>query len=371
MIETLGEAPAAGPSLRDRALGIGLAILRPLAVVAVALLIGMGIIVYTGQNPFPAYENLLIEPFKSWDTFSAVLFFAIPLVLTGLAASVAFRANIFNIGEEGQLQIGALLTAWAALTWTRLPPVLLVPFLILVGALGGAVWATIAGWLRAYLGATELVSTIMLNYVAIDLATYTISPGGPLASSTGVGATTDTIPNAAQFQTFGTSQFHWGFVVALIAVAVVFLILYRTPLGYEIRMVGANAPFAQYGGVAVPRVIIGAMAISGALAGIGGAVQVMGFQHQYSTGFLSPQWGFTGVTVALLARLEPVGIVIAALLYALLEEGAQLMEDNTSVDHNIIGIIQGLIILFVTVQFALPYVMRWWRRRRAPVAGAS
>ena len=368
MIETLAEAPVAGPSQGARVRGVALAILRPVAVVGVALLIGMGIIIYTGQNPLPAYENLLIEPFRSWDTFSSVLFYAIPLAMTGLAAAVAFRANIFNIGGEGQLQIGAVATAWVALSLVHLPAVILIPLLIVVGALGGAFYAAIAGWLRAYWGATELVSTIMLNYVAVGVTSYLVSPGGPLSSSSGVGATTNTIPDAAQFPVIGNSQFHWGFVVALLAVAVVFVLLYRTPLGYEIRMVGANAPFALYGGVAVPRVIIGAMAISGALAGIGGAVQVMGFQHQYSTGFLTPQWGFTGVTVALLARLEPIGVVVAAILYALLEEGAQLMEDNTSVDHNIISVVQGLIILFVTVQVVLPWAIRWRGRRRQAAA---
>lgn len=365
MIETLAEAPAAGPSSRDRARGVILAGLRPVAVVGVALLIGMGIIIYTGQNPLPAYENLLIEPFKTWDTFSTVLFYAIPLVLTGLAAAVSFRANIFNIGGEGQLQVAALATAWAALSWPTLPAVLLVPALIVVGAVAGGLFASIAGWLRAYLGATELVSTIMLNYVAFDIASYAVTQGGPLATTTGGGANTNVIPVAAQLPTFGNSQFHWGVVVALLAVVAVFLVLYRTPFGYEIRMVGANTPFALYGGVAAPRVILGAMVLSGALAGIGGSVQVMGFQHQYSLGFLSPQWGFTGVTVALLARLEPIGVVVAAILYALLEEGAQLMENNTNVDHNIIAVVQGLIILFVTVQT----VVLWRRKRRR--AGAK
>jgi simple sugar transport system permease protein len=127
-------------------------------------------------------------------------------------------------------------------------------------------------------------------------------------------------------------------------------------------MAGFNPAFARFGGITVPRVIMGAMGISGALAGIAGAVQVLGFQYQYSTSFLSPQWGFTGVTVALLARLEPVGVVVAAFLYALLEEGAQLIENNTNVDHNIITVIQGLIILLVTVQVSLS-----WRRRRSLV----
>jgi len=364
VIETLApapEAPLAGPSTGARVWGLLLAALRPVGVVGVALLIGMGLIIYTGQNPLPAYESLLIEPFRSWDTFSAVLFDAIPLVLTGLAAAVAFRANVFNIGGEGQLQVGALATAWAALALGDLPAVLLIPAAIAAGAVAGGLWAGIAGWLRAYLGATELVSTIMLNYVAIDLASYAVGQGGPLAATSGPGNATNTIPVAAQFPTLGASQLHWGFVVALLAVALLFVALYRTPLGYEIRMVGANASFARYGGVPVARVIVGAMLISGALAGIGGAVQVMGFQHQYSTGFTQPQWGFTGVTVALLARLEPVGVVVAALLYALLQEGAQLMEDNTSVDHNIILVVQGLIILFVTVQVTLS-----WRRRRRP-----
>jgi simple sugar transport system permease protein len=369
MIETLAELPAAGPTRLGRLEALALAILRPLLVVAVSLLIGFVIIMVTGGGSLgdrlslalQAYENLLIEPFRGTDSLEQIGFEAIPLALTGLAAAIAFRANIFNIGEEGQLQIGALFAAAAALSFARLPPVLLVPVVVLAGALGGAAWASIAGWLRAYWGATELVSTIMLNYVAIDIGTYMISTGAPLSPANGNGTSTATITSAAWFPTIGNSQFHWGFVVPLAAAALVFVVLYLTPLGYEIRMVGANAPFAHYGGVAVRRVIITAMALSGALAGIGGAVQVMGFAHAYNTTFPLPQWGFTGVTVALLARLEPIGVIVAALLYALLEEGGQLMEDNTSVDHSIIGVIQGLLILFVTVQVTV----RWWRRRGA------
>jgi general nucleoside transport system permease protein len=347
-----------GGTLGRRAAQIGLAILRPILVVAAALLIGMAIILYTGENPLPAYENLLIEPFLSWDTFSAVLFYAIPLVLTGLTAAVSFRANVFNLGGEGQLQLGALATAWAAIVWSGLPAVFLLPLVILVGAVAGAAFAAIPGWLRAYLGATELVSTIMLNYVAIDICSFAVSPGGPLATTSGVGAATDVIPTAIQFPTIGGSQFHWGFLAPLIAVGFAFVLLYRTPLGYEIRMAGHNPSFARFGGVAVPRVIMGAMIIGGALAGIGGAVQVLGFQHQYTMTFTNPQWGFTGVTVALLARLEPIGVVVAAILYALLQEGAQLIANNTNVDHNIITVVQALIILFVTVQ------VTWeWRKR--------
>jgi simple sugar transport system permease protein len=199
----------------------------------------------------------------------------------------------------------------------------------------------------------------MLNFVAIDIANFFVSSGGPLHTKSGGGNATDSIPGALQLPTIGGSQFHWGFLGALGCVAIIFIVLYRTPLGYEIRMAGFNPAFARFGGIAVPRVIMGAMGISGALAGIAGAIQVLGFQYQYSTSFLSPQWGFTGVTVALLARLEPIGVVVAAFLYALLEEGAQLIENNTNVDHNIITVIQGLIILLVTVQVTIA-----WRRRR-------
>jgi simple sugar transport system permease protein len=378
MIDALVQPPAGGGQARAPRLGArAYAILRPVLVVAVALLIGFVIIVITASGhlgdrlslALQAYENLLIEPFRGWDSLEQIGFEAIPLALTGLATVVAFRANIFNIGGEGQLLIGALCSAAAALACPWLPPVLLVPFIVLAGALGGAAWASIAGWLRAYWGATELVSTIMLNYVAIDIASYMISAGAPLAAANGTGTSTATITTAAWFPTIGNSQFHWGFVVPLAAAALVFVVLYYTPLGYEIRMVGANAPFAQYGGVAVQRVIVTTMALSGALAGIGGAVQVMGFAHAYNTTFPLPQWGFTGVTVALLARLEPLGVIVAALLYALLEEGGQLMENNTSVNHNIIGVIQGLLILFVTVQVTV----HWWRRSRgvARVANAE
>jgi simple sugar transport system permease protein len=236
----------------------------------------------------------------------------------------------------------------------------------LAGALAGGAFAAIPGWLRAYMGATELVSTIMLNYVAIDICSYAVSPGGPLAGKSGVGVGTDMIPTAIQLPTVGSSQqFHWGFVIALVAAAFAFVLLYRTPLGYEIRMVGHNPNFAGFGGVAVPRVILGAMVIGGALAGIGGAIQVLGFAHQYTTTFTNPQWGFTGVTVALLARLEPIGVVVAAVLYALLEEGAQLMANNTNVDQNIITVVQGLIILFVTARVALDWRKTLKLRTRA------
>ncbi|HEY8283277.1 MAG TPA: ABC transporter permease [Chloroflexota bacterium] len=362
-------APTEEGDARHRRLAhLGYAILRPVLVVGVALLIGMAIIVYTGENPFPAYENLLIEPFRTWDTFSAVLFYAIPIVLTGLTAAISFRANVFNLGGEGQLQLGALATAWAAVAWSGLPGVVLLPLVILVGAVGGAAFAAIPGWLRAYVGATELVSTIMLNYVAIDIASFAVSPGGPLASSGSAGVATAVIPVGAQFPTIAGSQFHWGFVVDILAVVFAFVLLYRTPLGYEIRMAGHNPNFARLGGVPVPRVILGAMVIGGALAGIGGAVQVMGFQHQYTTTFAGPQWGFTGVTVALLARLEPIGVLVAAILYALLEEGSQLIANNTNVDSHIITVVQGLIILFVTVQVSLD-----WRKKlkiRGQASGA-
>jgi simple sugar transport system permease protein len=356
MTEALVELPPRPASpLRGVLTSVG----RPIAVVGVALLIGVAIILYTGEDPLAAYENLLVEPFRSWDTFSSVLFYAIPFVLTGLAAAVSFRAGAFNIGGEGQLQLGALAATWAALSWSGLPAFLIIPAVLAVGAVAGALFAGIAGWLRAYLGATELVSTIMLNYVAIDIASYAITAGGPLSTPAGT-STSPTIPASAQFATIGDSQLHWGGLVALLAVVVVFVLLYRTPLGYELRMAGSNASFALYGGVAVPRLILGAMAISGALAGIGGAVQVMGFLHAYSTGMIRAQWGWTGVTVALLGRLEPLGVLVAALLYALLEEGTQLMETNTNVDHNIIVVVQGCIILFVTVQTVFPWLRRRW-----------
>jgi len=364
MADQIGEGSTA---VAARGMALVVAVLRPVLVVAAALIVGMVIIVATHQNPFPAYENLLIEPFRSWDSFSSVLFYAIPLVFTGLAATVAFRAGVFNIGGEGQLQMGALATTWVAVSWTTLPAIVLAPISIVAAIVAGALFAAIAGWIRAYLGATELVSTIMLNYIAADIATYYVTPGGPLATTSAVGGSTNPVPNAITFPTIGGSQFHWGFVVALIAVVAIFTLIYRTPLGYELRMVGHNPAFARFGGVATARVIMSAFLISGGLAGLAGAVQVLGFLHEYSLNFLTAGWGFTGVTVALLARLEPIGVLVAAFLYALLEEGAQLMENNTSVDHNVITVVQGLIILLVTVQIGFSF---WRKRRGAQLATA-
>ncbi|MBC7265205.1 MAG: ABC transporter permease [Chloroflexi bacterium] len=281
-----------------------------------------------------------------------------PYIFGGLAVALGFRCGLFNIGAEGQIGIGALAAAWVGYSITGLPQFIHLPLAILAGALGGAFWAAIPGYLKAKTGAHEVVNTIMMNWISFRLSDWLLN--GPMKAP-GYRPITPNIEPTATLPRFFPSpiRFHAGFFLALAIAGLVYWFLFKTTLGFEIRTVGANPRAARYAGMSITRNIILAMVFSGALAGLAGASQVLGVDHWVGQGF-SAGYGFDSIALALLGKSHPGGVVLASLLFGTLRSGATRMQSLAGIPIDIISIIQGLVIMFV----AAPATIRWLYRIR-------
>jgi simple sugar transport system permease protein len=301
------------------------------------------------------YAGLFQGAFGSQKAIIGTLVRATPLIFAGLAVALAFRCGLFNIGVEGQLAIGALAAAW--LGYILALPALLHILLVLVGGMaGGFVWGMIPGYLKARTGAHEVITTIMLNYIAAQITGFLLT--GPLRdpSPTNVTAQTPRIAEAARLP-FLLPGLHWGVVVAFLAAVAVWYFLWKTTWGFEIRTVGANSSAAKYAGINVPRNIVLALGLSGLLAGLGGAVQVSGVNYRGILGF-NVGYGFDGIAIALLGRNTPLGVVLSAILFGALRNGATVMQFRTQISADIISVIQALILIFVAAE----QIIRWLYR---------
>lgn len=283
---------------------------------------------------------------------------ATPYIFAGLAVALGFRCGLFNIGAEGQFFIGALGSAFVGYSLTGLPPFIHLPLAILGGAVAGAAWGAIPGYLKARFGAHEVVNTIMMNWIAFRLSDWLLT--GPMKAS-GFRPVTPNIQTAAELPRFFPDplRFNWGFVLALAIAWVVYWFLFKTTLGFEIRAVGANPDGAKYAGMNVMRNFVLVMTLSGALAGLAGTAQVLGVDHWVGQGF-SAGYGFDSIALALLGKSHPLGVVLAALLFGVLRSGATRMQSLAGIPIDIISIIQGLVIIFV----AAPAIIRWIYRIR-------
>lgn len=349
-------------------------LLFPLIAVAAAFIVGGILILIIGDNPLEAYRLLFGSAF-SWPVgIGYTLFYATPLIFTGLAVLVAFRCGLLNIGAEGQLYIAAFATAWVGITFANLSPWLLIPMCFMAAVAGGGVWGAIPGILKARFGSHEVINTIMLNFLAVALLSYFTqyhykAPGDPIMQTIPIG------PGAhiARLGKFipGLPQFiplNLAFVLALVCCALVYIFLWRTKWGYELRATGTNPSAAEYGGISVRKQIVIAMTISGALAGMVGINEVLGYRYRYYDGF-SDNYGFTGIAVALLGRNHPVGVIISALLFAILQRGGIPVDAFTQhVTKDIVQVLQGTIILFVAAEafFRGPFA-KWGLLRRSKV----
>ena len=301
------------------------------------------------------------------DLYNAIYPFTESLVLTtpyiflGLAVAIGFRCGLFNIGAEGQFFAGALGSAFIGYSIVGLPAYIHLPLALLGGALAGAIWGAIPGFLKARFGAHEVVNTIMMNWIMFRLSDWLLN--GPM-KSVGYRPVTPTVEVTAQLPRFFPDplRFNWGFVLALVFAALVYWFLYRTTLGFEIRAVGANPDAAQYAGMSVMRNFILVMTISGGLAGMAGACQVLGVDHWVGQGF-SAGFGFDSIALALLGKSHPLGVVLAALLFGILRGGATSMQSLARIPIYIVSVIQGVVIIFV----AAPAVIRWIYRLRVGV----
>jgi simple sugar transport system permease protein len=331
-------------------------LLFPLIAVLCAFAVGALVVLFIGDSPIETYRLLLGSAFSWPDGIGYTLFFATPLIFTGLAVAVALRGGLLNIGAEGQLYVAAFATAWVGITWSNLPSALLVPLCCMAGIGAGAAWAAIPGLLKARFGSHEVINTIMLNFIAVALVGYLTqyhyrTAGDAIMESAPISPAAH-IPRLGQFIPGLPARIplNAAFLLALLSCWLVYVLLWKTKWGYEIRATGQNPSAAEYGGVSIRKEIVLTMAISGALAGMVGINEVLGYRYRYYDGF-SDNYGFTGIAVALLGRNHPLGVLAAALLFAILQRGGVPVDAFTQlVSKDIVLILQALVILFVAAE---------------------
>jgi general nucleoside transport system permease protein len=281
------------------------------------------------------------------------LVIATPYILVGLAVALGYRAGLFNIGAEGQYFVGGLLAVYVGYSLKGLPFYIHLPLTLLAGVVGGGVWAAIPGLLKATTGAHEVINTIMMNYVAFALSDWLLN--GPMKRPGGFSPISPEIQPSAMLPSLFPSpiRFHAGFFVALACAALVYWLLFKTTIGFELRTVGANPRAARYAGINLTKNFVLAMFLSGGLAGLAAANEIMGLIHYMPNAF-SAGYGFDSIALALLGRSHPVGVVLAALLFGTLRAGATRMQSAAQIPIDIISIMQALIIIFI----AAPEIIR-------------
>lgn len=339
------------------------AMLIPFLAILTAVVLGGILIVLVGGNPFQAYAGLLQGSFGSIRALSETSVWATPYILAGLAVALAFKGGLFNIGGEGQLALGATaaaLVGYALPGWLgfELPKIIHLPLAVIVGMAAGALWAGIVGFLKAYTGGNEVINTIMMNYIALNTISFLLN--GPMKdrSPNNVIARTPLIEESARMPIiFEGLRVHWGFVLALLAAFLVWWMLNKTTLGFEIRTVGLNPDAAKYAGINVKRIIILTMALSGMLAGMAGALEVTGLNYRHELGY-SVGYGFDAIAIALLGKSHPLGVVLAAILFGAMRNGATRMQFLTQLPIDLISMLQALILLLVAADAIIRYIYR-------------
>lgn len=368
-----GQASLPAPGFRTRLTPPIQSIAIPALAVFTALVIGSFFILLAGLDPFKAYQGLLEGSLGSDQALTRTLIKMAPFILSGLAVAFAFKGGLFNIGAQGQLVMGSLFSAWAGFAITGLPPALHVTAALMIGILGGALWGLIPGLLKAYTGAHEVISTIMLNYTASKLLEWLVLPAhagaapGPLAACTAtancaVGRTPNILPSAYlpiiyQPSNNATDQLHLGVFIAIAVAWLTWVVIYRTTFGFELRTVGMNPNAARYAGIKVARQTVITMTIAGGLAGLAGAIQTQGVYHLFQTD-QSLTLGFDSIAVALLAGSNPIGIIPSAFLFGVMGAGSGSMQLASGVPSQLIQIVQALILMFVAADQIIRKIYR-------------
>jgi len=365
-------------------------IVTPILTALLAFFVGgLVVLATTGKNPLATYRAIFDGTGLNWLfpwvsgterslaalNLQQTLLIATPLILTGLAVAFAFRCGMFNIGGNGQYIVGAITAVWVGSSLNGLPGWLHILVAVVAAAVAGGMWAGIAGFLKASIGAHEVITTIMLNWIAVWVGSYLVGFGGPLQDKAQISApVTKSVAPDAHLPVFWGSAvlqgLHVGFFIAIGALAVYWIMINRTTLGYEVRAVGFNPEAARYGGISVARNYFLAMAISGAFAGLAGSMDILGWQfHLDLTTVQISSIGFTGIAVALLGRNTAVGTFLAGILFAALLNGTSTRNLDPSVFKpelagNLTRIIQGLVVLFVGADLLILYLWQWRRKLR-------
>jgi ABC-type uncharacterized transport system permease subunit len=364
-------------------------IITPIITVLFAFFVGGLVVLVTGHNPIDTYKAIFdgtglqwLFPWTTGDdrTTAAInlqqtLIITAPLILLGLAVGYAFRAGLFNIGGQGQYIIGSIAAVWAGSSWEGMPHGIHVVLCMLLATMAGAAWAGISGALRAITGANEVITTIMLNWIAIWLGVYLFGLGGPLQNDTqpSVPISNDVVPGGKLPVFWGDPELqglHIGIFVAIAAAVVYWVLLNRSTKGYEARAVGFNPEAARYSGIRVGKTYVLVMGTCGALAGLAGSLDVLGWQFHLATNDIQgTQLAFLGIAVALLGRNTAIGTCLAALLFGAMVNGTSVRNLDPAVfepelAQNLTTVIQGMVILFVSADVLVLYLYGKLRRRR-------
>jgi simple sugar transport system permease protein len=336
--------------------------LSSIGAIVLALVVGAIFIVVFGEDPFEAYKAMFTGAFGDRRGIAETLVSATPLILGGLAFSIAARAGMFNIGIEGQLMMGGLASGVVSAYDLGLPAVAFLPLALLTAAIAGGIWGALPGVLKAKAGAHEVISTIMLNYLAYRANTYLINeadwlPVNPQLQATDKAQAAARLPNILS----GT-RLHAGIILAVIAAFVLYFVLFRTTFGYRIRTVGISRGAADYAGIKWGPTIVMAMFVSGMMSGFAGAGESLGLQGRHFAG--PPGYGFTAIAVGLVGRNHPLGVLLSGLMFGALRSGANEMQNQVGTSKELVQILQGLVILSVSA-FASFGRFQAWRAQRA------
>ena len=336
-------------------------VLVPVVSIGLALVFGGLVLLAAGEDPIAVYRAMLRGALGDRNGVAETLVKTIPLLLTGLGVALAFRMRLWNIGAEGQLYLGAVTATGLGLyLLPEAPASVLIPAMVAAGLLGGAAWGAIPGALRAFLGANEIITSLMLNYVAVLFAEYLVH--GPWRDPASFGFPgTPPLPEAGWLPRWETTRVHIGLLFGLIAAGVLWLALRRTRWGYEVGVTGANPRAARYAGMPTRRAILTVMALSGALAGLAGMSEVAGVGHQLQRN-LSPGYGYTAIIVAWLGRLHPAGVTLVAFLLAAILVGGDQLQATVGLPAAIAPMLQGTILFFLLGGEALTRYRLTWRR---------
>lgn len=342
---------------------------RAVGALLIALLVAFVVVLLTSKAPFEALNVLLTQPLSRPRTIGLWIDDIAKLTITGLAFSLVFQARQFAMGVQGQVYIGALAATYVALSplgasWAG------IPLGVAAAMLAGAFYGFLPGIAKAKLGANEIVSSLMLNYIAIELCNYLVRANLPKPQA-GV-LTTNDFPDTAVFPALvANTRIDLGLILALVAVVVVWFALYRTSWGLKLRLVGHNARFAEYSGIKATFIMVSAMTASGALGGLLGSMFVQGQTYGKLTVLFEGGLAFEGILVAIVARSRPLAVPIVAIFYAYLRQGAQLMNIRTDVPAEVIGIVTAIIILLVSSSYSLNFITRLFKRGPSTAAAPA
>ena len=334
-----------------------LSIIPQIIAIAAAFLVGALVLIATGYSPIDVYTAMIQGAFGDVYGVGQTLTQATPIIFTALAFLFTFKCGLFNIGAEGQFLMGGFAAALVGISFSELPAPIHILLAILAGALAGSLWGFLPGYLKVRFGAHEVITTMMFTYIATYLTSYMVNY--PFKAPGWVSQTVPIADSAHLPRILPPTQLSASILVAVALAGAVYYVLQKTTLGYEVRASGLNPSAAENGGISVKKTMILAFILSGALAGIGGAGEILGVHNRFIQGF-SPGYGFDGLAVALVGGLTPLGVLLAAILFGALRSGSMLMTRVTHVPSDIVVILQALVIIFV----AAPKFIRYFAKRR-------